>query len=713
MTSAMKNALIFAICLFSLSKLNAQDEPMPWKPPGADTTFPRSIIHRTELDSVRSSLELGRNIDLYQEIYQNAISIPSSDNDGSRLPRADQAKNAAFVLLLGVKPVGSTTVDLDPTEMSSLKSTAIKLLEEMNTYIHPLTLDSPTNFDYWQWNAREIIEFLSAYDMLKGAGVPDSELVASKLKMKTYVGTLYDYTTRGIAGQSFFQGAKNNHALMSASAIGMGGVILADLEDTEAIYQPTNWINVAMWNIHNVMWWDIKKQSMPAKNGGYAEGTYYFRYAFVDMLPFFRAIGFYLKDTVLEYSFINIHRKIRNPWYDTNYIQIYDWYASIRFPDGRMPPLEDSYTYKGFPELAILRKQKYVWPMYLSQMEPLQDNSYSKNLTSIYDMRANFVAANLTPMAITSDSLFKVMPNAGIAVFRTSWDSSATYMALCGKNGSTLTSADAHNHADDASFIMMVNGQMMAIDPGYINYIFRYKIADAPSHNMILINGKATDQGFPGKPNGANAYLEKHFSSAAQNYAEVRTAYQGARINRKILQIRNKYFFLVDHMQADTSVEFSWLLHGYGSRLFNADASHTGLFTNFTSSNRAAWKRKNSGLFAYINSDRPFNIIISDTGLHEYIYDSVNFHTYITAKSQPVDRMSFITSLQPYKNLATDTIPLTTINLPDGIAYKIEEGLFTDMIFTKSLADTTFISKAKTDWVNNKSEIVTVNINMG
>ncbi len=666
----------------------------PWKPANADTTFPRTIIHSWEIPDVKASLAAGQNLDVYKNLYSAAIvSVPSGNSTISeRSDRATIAKNAAYVYLLGIKPNGNTTANLLPAEKTAFKNKAISLLEQTNTYVYSLSLDSPLNFDLWQYLSKYMIMEIEAYDFLKGAGVHDSELVVSKNALKNWIGNLYYNTTIGIAGTNFFQGAKNNHALMSAGAIGLAAVVFNDLTDTVDKFRPINWINCAMWNIHNVLWWDIRRTSDVKKNSGYAEGTYYFRYAFVNLLPFFKAMGNFLPDTTVYYNFNLIDRKIRNPWYDTNYVKLYDWIASIRFPDGRIPPIEDSYVTKMFPELAILRQQKYLWQMNFSNLDSLQDNTFNKQITGIYDMRADYISANLTPQPRV-DSSFVTLPDAGIAVFRTGNDSAATYLALLGRNGGSLFASESHNQADEASFMMMVNGQMMAMDPGYLHYVLRDSVATADQHNTILVDGKATDIGYPGKSNGANAYIEKYFSSSVQNYAEVRTAYQQANINRKIMHVRNKYFLMIDHMNSASPREYSMLIHGYGTN--GLDSVYNGKFFDFTNNKRAAWKRKQSGLYTYTNSDLPFSISTKQ-GRHEHTYFFIQHHIYTSANSQPNTNMSYMTVLQPFKNMATDTFPVTTFNMNGALGYKITEGSNLDIAISKSFGNAITINKATT-----------------
>lgn len=696
----MKKSLLFQIFLLSVLCVSAQKTPpKPWLPARADTTYPRTIIHSSEIQQVKDSLKAGRNIAIYHSVYDNALSLSPIGNTtiNDKSSRSEIAKNAAFVFLLGVKPVGNSTDSLTVSERVLIRNKVLGLLNEINTYVNQFTVDSPFNFDFWQYTSRDIIKYAEAYDFLKGGGVPDDLLLNARKGLKSLTGNLYEQSARAVTGFSFFQTYKNNSALMSASALGLAAVVLNNHKDSAEQFHPLNWINCAMWNVHNILWWDIRRQSDVKKYAGYGEGPYYGRVALCNVMPFIKAMGNFIPDTAVYYIYNQIDRKLRNPWYDTNYTKIFDWYAGIRMPDGRMPNIEDSYNHKFFPELAVMRKQKYVWPNYYSGLDSLQENSFNKQITSIYDMRADYIAANLTEQPLI-DSNFVAMPDAGTAIFRSGSDSDATYLSLLGKNGNNLIVTDAHNQADDASFSMMIKGQTMALDPGLFFYLLRDSVSRAANHNMILVDGKATEPGFPQLPNGANAYIEKYFKSGVQNYAEVRTHYQLADINRKVMHVRNKYFLLIDHMNSDTAHEYSMLIHGYGR--FFGDTTFLGAFNDMTANKRAAWLRRKSGLFTYTESDQAFSLT-TKLAPHEHTLGLLQYHNVITATSTVTQNMSYMTCLQPFTTLATDTLPLTTLNISGAVGFKIVDGANTDLAVNKTFSNTITIDKTATGLTNS------------
>jgi hypothetical protein len=164
--------------------------------------------------------------------------------------------------------------------------------------------------------------------------------------------------------------------------------------------------------------------------------------------------------------------------------------------------------------------------------------------------------------------------------------------------------------------------------------------------------------------------------------------------------VRKKYFLMIDHLSNNSPQQYSYLLHGYG--LEGGDLTNTGIFTDLFSNNRAAWKRRNSGLYAIVNSDA--NITFNKkTGVHEYIYQNIQNHTYMDVKTVPINTASYLTCLQPFKDISTDTFPVITLNIPTTSAYKINDGTYLDIAVSKSSNSLISIPKSITGLSNDYS----------
>lgn len=84
---------------------------------------------------------------------------------------------------------------------------------------------------------------------------------------------------------------------MTAGAIGMSAVILSDYQTIIPEQQPKTWLQTALGAIEDVMWKADASQSADSGRAGYSEGPHYFRYAMLNMLPFFRALKHVYPDT--------------------------------------------------------------------------------------------------------------------------------------------------------------------------------------------------------------------------------------------------------------------------------------------------------------------------------------------------------------------------------------------------------------------------------
>ena len=237
----------------------------------------------------------------------------------------------------------------------------------------------------------------------------------------------------------------------------------------------------------------------------------------------------------------------------------------------------------------------------------------------------------------------------------------------------------------------------MALTPGYLSYDMRDTVAKAQSHNMLLVNGQATLEGYPGQSNGANCYIEKYFQSPVQNYAEVRTNYQNTDINRKVLHVRNRYFLLIDHLYGSSPQNYQWRLHGYGLEGGNAAS---GTFTDMTAANRSYWKRNNSGLFVHVISDVG-HTFSKEINYQEFRYQTPSTHTTLQASSNTSTNATFMSCLQGFKNLSTDTLASNTLNIAGAAALKYADNGFTDIAVSKSNNDPISILKSTTGLAND------------
>jgi hypothetical protein len=675
-----KNFFLF-ILLVHLTNFSVLAQTGSWEPAGADTSFPRTLFKSADIPAVRLSLSDPQTMVLFAGIYNSASQMaPSDSSDASRLVRSHIAKNAAFVTLLGKKYFGGSVIDLPAEESAALSAKVVSILESIDTDVDRITVFNPGIYDSWQWRSKELIDFAIAYDLLRGAGFSDLQMTNSKSRIQEFAGHLYEESTRLIAPPtypvSFFDLVYNNHAIMTASAFGMAAVVINNAASSDANKQPFNWINTAMWNLENTCFIDAKRQSEPGIISGYAEGPGYFRYGFLNYLPFMRAMGNMLPAGSLQYTYRTIARSIPNPFYDTRYDSLYAWLAKIRMPDGRLPATEDTFINEYFPELALTGKSAFVWTNSFSRLKI--GNSLNQELmSSNTDMRANYIAS-LPQYGTRSDSLLQVLPISGDLVFRSAFDSNAVYMHVTGKHGIARANSYGHNQADVSSFVIYKGGEILALDPGYVSYTRRAETGNASNHNMILVDDAGPTIGDPQNSNDADGYIENTFEREKLDYGEVRTAYLGADISRKFLFIRKSYFLNADFITSTSSHSYTWQMHGYGLEAGTANAE--GLFIDNLANGEGKWVKGSQSFIAHSIVSGGASSYSKATEPHEYSYDSTKNHTAMYAVKSGVANAEFLSALYPYESQAAEITTLTTLPVT---SLKIRDSNYVDIAFVQ------------------------------
>jgi hypothetical protein len=673
MRTTLSTTLLFFLLLFFQFPVLSQNGN--WNPPGADFSFPRVLLKEGQKEAVHSSLTDPVIHSLYNGVYGSAMAAPPADNELSndRRLRATIAKNAAFVLYLQRRPqAGTTLAALTATEHTQLTNKVRQLLENLNPAV-----EGPEKYTEWQWRSKELIDYLIAYDLLRGAGVSVTELEREREKLQTFAGNLYTRSTAPVFGLVFFNLVKNNHALMTASALGVAAVVLNDVQSSTATHQPANWLNAGLFHLDNVLWRDAQRQSEPGAVAGYYEGPYYFKYAFLNCLPFLRALGHFLPDQTLTCSWGSTSRQIRNPASDPNYDLLYEWITAITLPDGRLPALEDSFIDMAMPELALTGKQQYVPRLHLQNLLPAQLNTLSKQLDGTVDMRAAYIAANVPP-APPAAAVLTALPNSGNLVFRSGEGFESNYLHLYGKHGLALANTGGHNQGDASSFSLYAQGQMLALDPGYIRSTRRQELGNATNHNLILVDGAGPLIGDAGNPRDAEAYVENAFSTPSLTYGQVRTAYQGATVVRKAVQVRGEYFLLADFVTSGQPHQYTWQLHGYG---LEGGTAAEGTFTPDFANHRGRWSKNGVSLLAHVTATDGASGYNQTISPHELTYDQTQNHSTMLVRKEGQANTQFLSVLYPY----TSTPPaVTTVQTPQVAGVLTSTGNFQDLAFTQT-----------------------------
>jgi hypothetical protein len=670
-------------CWLTTASLHAQTGN--WAPVGADLSYPRTLLKTSDIPAVRASLATASNQALYQGLYNEAQGTASGDNTSSsgRRMRATFAKNAAFVALLDYQP-GSSNDNLVGLEAAIRTDLLIKtrtLLENLNPNVEGFT-----SYTEWQWRSKELIDYLIAYDLLRGAGETPATLAASQARLQEFAGNLYRQSTTPFFGISFYSYVKNNHTLMTAAALGMAAVVLSEATSTDRNRQPTTWAGAGLYHIDNILWRDAQRQSDSTQVTGYAEGPYYCKYALLNCLPFFRAMGHFLPDGRQTYTFGTSARSIRNPYYDPKYTRLYDWLAAITLPDGRLPALEDSYVDMAMPELALTGQARYVQPLALNRLTGTPMRSLTAQLRDVtVDMRAAYLAAALAPTSPEHPAL-TVLPGSGNLIFRSGSDSLASYFHLYGRGGLAQANSGGHGQGSAGSFLLHAYGQQLALDPGYLSYDRRAEVGQATNHNLVLVDGAGPAIGTAGVASPAMSTVQNPLQTPLLSYGEVKTAYQGVSIVRKALFIRNSYYLLADAMSAAAPHTYTWQLHGYG--LAAGQPATTGTFTDSLATHEGRWQKNGVTLLAHVTATSGATAYTTATNPHETTYGTAENHTTLLVRKSSSAQTQFLAALYPY----TGRTPRLRTTSTEATAALSSTGAFIDVAFTQ--ADSTLQTDA-------------------
>ena len=660
-------------------QLHAQ--PGSWSPPGADLSYPRTLLKAGALAGVRASLAAPGRRALYQGLWADVQAPPPTDNtstDGRRA-RAAWAKNAAFVLLLDEQPAGSGLAALPATTRADLAASVRALLESLTTDVDVFATPSGTTpYTEWQWRSKELIDYLIAYDLLRGAGETAASLAASQGKLQEFAGNLYRQSTTPLYGVSFYGAVKNNHALMTAAALGLAAVVLNDANSADATQQPASWAGAGLYTIDNVLWRDAQRQSDSTQVAGYAEGPYYCKYALLNCLPYFRAMGNFLPDGRLPYAFGGAARSIRNPYFDPKYDLLYEWLTAIRQPDGRLPALEDSYVDMGVPELALTGKPQYVKPMYFSKLTGTSmASSVAQLRDATVDMRAAWLAAAVEPTAPAHPAL-TVLPGSGNLIFRSGADSAATYLHVYGRGGRAQATGGGHSQGDASSFILHAGGQLLALDPGYLSYTRRAEVGQATNHNLVLVDGAGPAIGQPGAGSPAQSVMQHAFQTPQLSYGEVATAYQQVSITRRTLFVRSTYFLVADDVRAAAPHAYTWQLHGYG---LEGGTAATGTFGGSLTNHEGIWQKNGVSLLAHVATTGGAATYTTATSPHETTYNTAENHTTLLVQPGSARQTQFLAALYPY---TTQAPPVATTSQAATAALALAPTGFLDIAFAQA-----------------------------
>lgn len=189
---------------------------------------------------------------LYAELYLDAKNTTSiSCEEIGVCKNAARAKNAAFVYLLGVDENGLPLDGVDDPGRDFFRQRAIYYLKNIDTYDGKFPVFDFGRFSYnkQQYRSKEIIEYLSAYDLLRtgrahlGLTFSDNDEGIIRNKLVVATRTLYHRSKDLFSTLETY----SNYSLMTCAALGMAACILHDKTTYlwEVNSKPERWANAA------------------------------------------------------------------------------------------------------------------------------------------------------------------------------------------------------------------------------------------------------------------------------------------------------------------------------------------------------------------------------------------------------------------------------------------------------------------------------------
>jgi hypothetical protein len=406
----------------------------------------------------------------------------------------------------------------------------------------------------------------------------------------------------------------DNWHLRAYAGLGLAALALADHPGLSGS-TPAQWADRAYDLVTRTLDYQIEEV-----DGGYAEGPFYLRYAADVYLPYMWALK--------RLAGIDLFAlpKVQ---------QVHQWSLNLRLPSGRRPNIDDGHLDDFYGHyLAGLREDGgvYRWDWEGDEAGLYVREFSEMDAIALYDDQ---VAAREPAWGPTV-----FMPGAGDAVFRSDWSGEATYLLLRGEHGIPRSRGLGHEHPDETSFVLYAGGEMLALDAGYIDFEFHQKVNQGRNHNVVLVDG----QGPPlvtllGQPvdGGEDAYIENHFASAWMDYAEVRAAYQGVAVRRRVMFPGKQYFLIADQLEDDQAHTYEWRLHGNGGGTSGGTYRREG--------NLARWTRSGAELLAYLPEQAGQTFSEVDT-LHSFDYLQELTHTALRVQQQGKE-VRFLAALYP------------------------------------------------------------------
>ena len=397
----------------------------------------------------------------------------------------------------------------------------------------------------------------------------------------------------------------DNWHIRAYGGLGLAALALSEYNSGEGT--PQEWADRALEMVTGSLDFQIE-----GRDGGYAEGPFYSRYA---------------ADVYLPYLFALKNRTGLDLFAGPKIEKMHEWSLNLRLPNGRRPNIDDGHLddfYGHYLAAVQANGGVYRWDW--------ENNERGLYVRQFSEMDAIALYDDSVPAQEPMHGPSVFMPGAGDAVFRSDWSAAGTYMLLRGENGIAREHGFVHEHPDGTSFVLYAGGEMLALDAGYINFDNHDKVNKGRNHNVVLVDGKGPPRrilpvvGTIGDRN--DAFIEGFFTSAAGDYAEVRAAYRGVELKRRVFFADHRYFIVADEIDAGRRHDYEWRLHGNGGGTSGGTYVRVG--------NLARWTRDKAELLAFL-PEQPGRVALESEEIHSFDYRQEQTHAVLRVQQEGVD----------------------------------------------------------------------------
>lgn len=522
--------------VYSVPKLPAKEtHPSLWFK--ADDTA--AIRARKDQDGMASNL--WKQVVGSEFLTMDLLPIPAADDDKKVVHTyygymSQAAKYAGFMIWMAETPAEKQKwIDRTTALLERAYDGPVYKLD-------PKTKSSPNDEIYlgtWLQN------YAAAYDWVQPflTAEQDAAIRGRLVKNVDWVAShLYDWAPR-----------PHNH--LSKPAWGVGSMALALSSEKNAY----SWLGAALAAAND------NTRYFFSSDGIYREGSHYMIFSWINFLPFM-------------WNYYNVSGINQFP----DFQPLMEWGVAVRNTRGWLPNIEDSYI-RPFPAhmaAAMYKKastflstsaplsEVMTWAYKTTDMTPF-DRTFKKtgyNYTGAtwdYTLPLDeYLTYDPSIKSVEPDVSPTVFLKGGQTLFRNMWEIGKPEGRFLLFQG--VAKADNHQHADQLSFIISAENQMMACDAGYSRGSYSDKsrkewYTQAEAHNVVELNGDAPQDVAESVTPVSRYQIDTDFF----DFEEKEAPYpNGGLLRRAIAFPGESYFVVADIVTSPESAEAAALLHG-------------------------------------------------------------------------------------------------------------------------------------------------------